>query len=156
MEDMSRTFESIIRENKNLEENIMSRVVENISINSIKVKKYKNNDSKNERIGFISVVFKGREYNIHMDLWKVDKYTYYIYADDFDCINLSTDSVPRKKSDNNIFIKDIENNLVLAQSDFASNLDLSYLLSETLHRLENRIEIRLEEMFSPKVAEEAV
>lgn len=52
MEDMSRTFESIIRENKNLEENIMSRVVENISINSIKVKKYKNNDSKNERIGF--------------------------------------------------------------------------------------------------------
>lgn len=105
---------------------------------------------------FISVVFKGREYNIHMDLWKVDKYTYYIYADDFDCINLSTDSVPRKKSDNNIFIKDIENNLVLAQSDFASNLDLSYLLSETLHRLENRIEIRLEEMFSPKVAEEAV
>lgn len=138
---------------KDVEENIINSVVDKVDIVSIKIKRRKNREVENERVGYLSIKFNDREYNIYMDLWKVGKNSYYIYNDDFECIHLSLDCIAHKKLDNNIFIQDVNRGLLLAQSDFASNIDINFLLNQTLTRIENRIEIRLEEQFSKKEEE---
>lgn len=145
-EEGTNIYEDIIEKKAMAENSVIAGVLNTVAIVDLKVAKQKTNPSPNERVGIININYNDREYKIYIDLWKIDKHTFYLYNDDISNTHLSTDC-KKSKMDNKLFIKDIKSTLEQLISEMAEAMSKDYILNETLFRIEEKIMDRIEDKY---------